>query len=917
MLTRRPSVFRQFTGSGLFALFAAFAAVVASGIDIPIQVNRADAEAAANAWLSRRVPAGARARRAAGLRRFVHDGATVAWAVDMEGGGTIVISASRQRAPVVAVSPSATLVPEPGSPLEALLLRDAALPSDSAQASAWAPLLSGVTPRAAPSSASIDDDSLIDDVCVYPLVGTKWGQEDVDVEFPVTSGEDEEEEGGDGETATITVSVPVYNALTPRQYPSGCVATALGQLMRTLRWPTSQIDAFSEDCSVDSEKLGTRVWSPRRFPADSELDSWSFDWDAMPEDPAVSLNAWTTASDMAKFAAATNQIGALMLACGVAVHMSWDADGSGSFVPLAASALVDRFGYASAKSFVADDESDSSGIPYDTLVRLVGSNLDYGLPVELGILDPVQKAGHAILCDGYGYVGGEDGEDRTLYFHLNMGWEGQSDVWYALPRITTGDCDFTVIDEIAYNVFAKSEGGRSADGDGIVSGRVLDENGSPVSDVVITASDADGKAVEGVSDTTDARGIFALRLPVPETSPVAGGSQDAASSESSGAAYVVHARYKLPDTATAETSLLASTSAVVDYKATDGDDYLQDPGTAGNVWNLVLVAPSDGSGTAGSIPAAVEIGDDSKEFAFDGDPSWFGVAAAAPLGNTAARSGAIGHDEATSMSLAFSNDAPVTLSFAWKSSSEAGADHARFFTNGVEAARISGDSPWKIVEVRFEASDGVNEVSWQYAKDESLVKLSDSAWVDKIKFSADSDGKSDFDLWMEGFRLSDADADDDGDGFTNLEEYIAGSDPTDPDSIPETVPDETRTEFQIWMVDTYALATDADYISKAGEDPDNDGMTNLQEFVAGTDPTDGDDRLSVVTFDKGDGTAEVSWAPSGKDGRVYSVQTNATLDADGWADAETDVASPWTDADASDAARFYRVKVEMPVPDVD
>ncbi len=33
--------------------------------------------------------------------------------------------------------------------------------------------------------------------------------------------------------------------------------------------------------------------------------------------------------------------------------------------------------------------------------------------------------GHAIVCDGY--------NDTTEKFHLNMGWNGNSDGWYSLP----------------------------------------------------------------------------------------------------------------------------------------------------------------------------------------------------------------------------------------------------------------------------------------------------------------------------------------------------------------------------------------------------------------------------------------------------------------------------------------------------
>jgi chitodextrinase len=78
-------------------------------------------------------------------------------------------------------------------------------------------------------------------------------------------------------------------------------------------------------------------------------------------------------------------------------------------------------------------------------------------------------------------------------------------------------------------------------------------------------------------------------------------------------------------------------------------------------------------------------------------------------------------------------------------------------------------------------------------------------------------------------------ADSDGDGLTNLQEYIAGSDPQDPyngNSLPDA-----------WEVQ---------YFGHAGvdpnADPDLDGLTNLQEYRLGRNPTKGtvNDTTSAV-----------------------------------------------------------------------
>src|SRR5690606_4259210 len=79
----------------------------------------------------------------------------------------------------------------------------------------------------------------------------------------------------------------------------------------------------------------------------------------------------------------------------------------------------------------------------------------------------------------------------------------------------------------------------------------------------------------------------------------------------------------------------------------------------------------------------------------------------------------------------------------------------------------------------------------------------------------------------------DAGEDPDGDGHTNLQEYAAGSDPGDPDSDPTTVDLDGD-----GMNDAWEAANGLDPLDPADADHDwdYDGLTNLQEYQAGTDP---------------------------------------------------------------------------------
>jgi hypothetical protein len=104
---------------------------------------------------------------------------------------------------------------------------------------------------------------------------------------------------------------------------------------------------------------------------------------------------------------------------------------------------------------------------------------------------------------------------------------------------------------------------------------------------------------------------------------------------------------------------------------------------------------------------------------------------------------------------------------------------------------------------------------------------------------ADSDGDGLPDAWEDTYSLdrldaADANLDPDQDGLTNLEEYLAGTNPRQADTDRDGMSD--AWERANWF--------DPRDPQDAAQDPDHDGLTNLQESVAGTQPrnpdTDGD-----------------------------------------------------------------------------
>ncbi|MGA1873967.1 MAG: hypothetical protein ACMUHY_09900, partial [Thermoplasmatota archaeon] len=111
----------------------------------------------------------------------------------------------------------------------------------------------------------------------------------------------------------------------------------------------------------------------------------------------------------------------------------------------------------------------------------------------------------------------------------------------------------------------------------------------------------------------------------------------------------------------------------------------------------------------------------------------------------------------------------------------------------------------------------------------SSVELSFSV-SENISFDQDGDGIPKF--WEDKYGLSDTFADDasmdlDSDDLTNLREYELGTDPRDPDSDDDGVPDR-------W--DGYPRDP-----ARYDMDSDGDGHYDWDEFNAGTDPNDSED----------------------------------------------------------------------------
>ena len=185
------------------------------------------------------------------------------------------------------------------------------------------------------------------------------------------------------------------------QAVSGCVATALAQIMYYHKWPRSSTTAIP-------------AYSFQNGDSYDELPAITFDWDNM----LLSYQD-EEATDDPHFIAVAD----LLVYCGHAVKMSYGSSASGANDELCCSALVNYFGYGNTPTRLSRGSYNSK-----EWEEILYNELQHGRPVIYS--GDSSGGGHAFICDGY------DGEG---FYHINWGWRGQSDGYFLLQVLNPAE----------------------------------------------------------------------------------------------------------------------------------------------------------------------------------------------------------------------------------------------------------------------------------------------------------------------------------------------------------------------------------------------------------------------------------------------------------------------------------------------
>ena len=392
------------------------------------------------------------------------------YVVHLAPAGFVLVAADDRIEPIVAFGARGDFGPSARNALRALANKD--LPARLALARAHPGAARFVNARRiwrvftegwkTPPPATPALESNVSTVAVAPFLPTLWDQTSV---------------GHDSELACYNYYTPPYAAGNVDNYPCGCVATAMAQMMYYFQYPTAGVGTNSFDIGIDGALAGARLRG-------GDGAGGPYVWSNMPPVPQNPAPVQCQA------------IGALTYDAGVSVSMAYSSDDSETTLLSARQALAGTFLFSNAV-IGGQDNSGLFAFESGASINMVNPNLDARLPVMLGIWSQPGREG--IACCATATVTSA----RTLYHHLNLGYSGTDNGWCALPEHQHGALSkpaYTNISSCIYNVYP-SGGGE------IISGRIVDGFGNPVPGVTVSASRVGGGAFTANSDTN---GIYAL-----------------------------------------------------------------------------------------------------------------------------------------------------------------------------------------------------------------------------------------------------------------------------------------------------------------------------------------------------------------------------------------------------------------------
>lgn len=197
-----------------------------------------------------------------------------------------------------------------------------------------------------------------------------------------------------GQGRPFNNSCPSYDG---QRTATGCVATALSQIMYIHKHPTKGKGSHSYTTAT------------KQLSVSANFGNTTYDWANMI--PNYQSSYTTTQA---------NAVATLMYHVGVAADMDYTVEGSGTASFIALTALTEYFDYDKAINTLPKDY-----MKQEVVLQTIASDLQDGRPVYFSGAT-VNQEGHAFVCDGMRSDG---------YLHINWGWDGISNGYFAISAL--------------------------------------------------------------------------------------------------------------------------------------------------------------------------------------------------------------------------------------------------------------------------------------------------------------------------------------------------------------------------------------------------------------------------------------------------------------------------------------------------
>jgi hypothetical protein len=212
-------------------------------------------------------------------------------------------------------------------------------------------------------------------------------------------------------------SEPYYNycpVVNGEHCVTGCVATAMAQVMYYWRFPAScsSLAGYTSRGSTSAPKVDVDPLPGTDFAWDNMLDSYLGNYSAEQADAVATL----------------------MRYCGQSVSMSYGVNGSGAYVNSQLNGM--RFmGYSSGMSHVYRRSYSRSN-----WISTISNEMKAGRPILYSGDDP--SGGHAFVLDGM----------RDGLFHINWGWAGTGNGFFAVDAFNVRGYEFNNSQEMIIRI---------------------------------------------------------------------------------------------------------------------------------------------------------------------------------------------------------------------------------------------------------------------------------------------------------------------------------------------------------------------------------------------------------------------------------------------------------------------------------